>query len=130
MCNTGPSGLYPPEVTAVSSTSLNVTWREPQTPNGVITNYSIFDTTTSGDLDSLLTFSSSPAYLIVDGLDPFTEYGFVVEVCTAVGCNDSQVGTGQTGESGKYIHALFTTIIQKFMAAPHSSYWTIKSKYW
>ena len=100
---TAPSGLYPPEVTAVSSTSLQVNWTEPATPNGVIANYSIFDTTSDGDRDSLLTTSASPGSLILSGLEPFTEYGFVVEVCTAAGCSISREGSGRTGESGKYM---------------------------
>ena len=36
----------------------------------------------------------------MDGLEPFTEYGFIVEVCTAAGCTESEVGSGRTGESG------------------------------
>lgn len=93
--------MYPPEVTAVSSTSLQVDWTEPATPNGVITIYSIFNTTGEGDVDSLLTNSLSPGSIILSGLEPFTEYGFVVRVCTDAGCNTSEVGSGRTGESGK-----------------------------
>ena len=102
-----PSGVYPPQVTAVSSTSLQVNWTEPATPNGVITNYSIFTTTAEGNRDSLLTSSSFPGFHVLGGLEPFTEYGFLVEVCTVAGCNMSDVQIGRTGESGKPL-VLFT----------------------
>jgi hypothetical protein len=107
-----PSGVYPPEVRAVSSTSLQVNWTEPASPNGIITNYSIFNTTTGGDRDSLLTSSSSPGSLVLSGLEPFTEYGFLVEVCTVAGCSTSEVQTGRTGESGKplgFLYCLYCT---------------------
>jgi usherin len=96
-----PTGVDPPGVSAVSSTSLEVTWTEPATANGVITNYSLFSITSGGDAESFLTSSPSPSSFIVTGLEPFTEYSFVVEVCTAAGCTRSNMGKGFTGESGK-----------------------------
>ena len=36
----------------------------------------------------------------MSGLEPFTEYGFIVEVCTTAGCTRSGVGSGLTGDSG------------------------------
>ena len=97
---TAPGDVAPPSVTANSSTSLQVTWTEPTTPNGIIVSYSLFNTTTDDNTDMLLTSSSVPGSFLVDGLEPFTEYGFVVEVCTAAGCTESEVGSGRTGESG------------------------------
>ena len=99
---TAPSGVYAPEVQALSSSSIQVTWREPATPNGVIISYSIFNTTAEGEQDSLLMTSPFPGSLFLHGLTPFTEYGFAVEVCTAAGCTVSGVGRGFTGESGKH----------------------------
>lgn len=98
LSSTAPSGVNPPSVTALSSNSLEVTWTEPTTPNGIVVNYTLFSTS---DDDVFLTDSSSPGSFVVDGLDPFTEYGFVVETCTNAGCTDSPEGTGFTGESGK-----------------------------
>ena len=97
---TAPGDVTPPSVIANSSTSLQVTWKEPTTPNGIIISYSLFNVTTGGDTDTLLTISSVPRSFYVDGLEPFTEYGFIVEVCTVAGCTESGVGSGRTGESG------------------------------
>ena len=98
---TAPDGVDPPMITAASATSLQVTWTEPTTPNGRIITYSIFNATAAGTADVLLTNSSLPGSFIVAGLEPYTEYDFIVEACTIAGCTASGVGSGLTGESGK-----------------------------
>ena len=45
----------------------------------------------------------------VGGLEPFTEYSFLVEACTSVGCNRSDVNSVITLESGE---SLTCTCIQ------------------
>ena len=50
----------------------------------------------------LLLISSDVGSHVVEGLQPFTEYGFLVEACTAVGCNESDTATAFTLESGKF----------------------------
>ena len=87
-------------MTATTSSSLEVSWTEPATPNGIIISYSLYNTTSGGDLDTLLTNSSSPGSFVVAGLESYTEYGFIVEVCTSAGCTLSEEGRGFTGESG------------------------------
>lgn len=41
--STSPEGLAAPILTPVSSTSIKVDWSPPNTPNGVLTNYSIYE---------------------------------------------------------------------------------------
>ena len=84
---------------ALSSTSVQVSWIEPTTPNGNIIRYSLYSVSAGSYV--LLTNATSPESLVVDGLEPYTEYGFIVEVCTIVGCTESAVGTGFTDESGE-----------------------------
>lgn len=103
---TAPSDVVPPSVAALSSTSLQVTWTEPITPNGNIVRYSLFNVSAGGSAGTLLTNSPLPGSHAVDGLEPYTEYGFIVEVCTTAGCTDSAVGSGFTEESGKLVVVL------------------------
>ena len=50
----------------------------------------------------LLLSSSEIGSFVVDDLQPFTEYGFLVEACTAEGCGASGTATGFTAESGGF----------------------------
>ena len=68
-------------------------------PNGVITEYILYSV--SSGSSSFLTNSSSPGAFVVNDLQPFTEYSFLVEACTIAGCTESAVGTGFTEESGE-----------------------------
>ena len=97
-----PSGVDRPTVVVLSSSSLEVSWTEPANPNGVIVIYSLYSSTPDSDVDVLLTNSSLPGSSVVAGLEPFTEYGFIVVACTSAGCNQSEVGSGFTGENGKF----------------------------
>ena len=49
----------------------------------------------------LLLSSSETGSFVVDDLQPFTEYGFLVVACTAEGCGDSNTATAFTTESGE-----------------------------
>lgn len=82
-------------------------WTEPTTPNGIVISYTLFSARDGGHAAAFLTNSSLPGSFVVDGLDPYTEYGFVVEACTNAGCTNSSEGTGFTGESGKFLIAYF-----------------------
>lgn len=76
-----------------------MSWTEPNTPNGIITEYILYSV--SNGSTTFLTNSSSPGTFVVSDLQPFTEYSFLVEVCTVAGCTESAVGSGFTEESGE-----------------------------
>ncbi len=56
---------------------------------------------TEGQTRIPLLLSSSTGSHTVEGLEPFTEYFFLVEACTAVGCAESDVASTFTLESGE-----------------------------
>ena len=51
---------------------------------------------------TLLLSSGETGSFVVDDLRPFTEYGFLVEACTAAGCGESSTETAFTAESGGF----------------------------
>ncbi|XP_072555094.1 usherin isoform X5 [Paramormyrops kingsleyae] len=86
-----PKGVLPPEVVTINSTAVCVLWVSPLSPNGVITEYSVY-------LDGQVhrTGSSTPGYLELGGLRPFTVHDIQVEVCTVYACmrsNSTKVTT-------------------------------------
>lgn len=68
-----PEGVLPPEVVTINSTAVRVLWVSPLSPNGVITEYSVY-------LDGQVhrTGSSTPGYLELGGLRPFTVHDIQV----------------------------------------------------
>ncbi|XP_055085949.1 usherin [Periophthalmus magnuspinnatus] len=87
-----PEGVLPPVVTALSSTSLTVTWTQPSRPNGAIQRYYLNQTS----VGTILTHTDGAQNYTVMGLQPYTEYTFVLVACTAVGCGASSPSTGRT----------------------------------
>lgn len=73
----------------------------PLTPNGVIVLYNVFRADLDGDGEMLVATSATAESAVVDELQPFTQYFFTVEACTAQGCNRSQPTSGFTQEGGK-----------------------------
>lgn len=90
-----------PLLEAVSSTSVRVTWIEPSTPNGVIVLYRVLAVSLVSGEQRLLLLSGSVGQELVEGLQPYTEHGFLLEACTTVGCNASQVASVFTLESSE-----------------------------
>uniref|UniRef100_A0A3P8RYW1 Usherin n=1 Tax=Amphiprion percula TaxID=161767 RepID=A0A3P8RYW1_AMPPE len=87
-----PEDVKPPVVTAVSSSSLHVSWSEPERPNGVIQRYHLNQT----GVGTIFTHTDGPRNYTLTGLQPYTEYSFVLVACTAVGCGASLPSTGRT----------------------------------
>uniref|UniRef100_A0A3Q3IYQ0 Usher syndrome 2A (autosomal recessive, mild) n=1 Tax=Monopterus albus TaxID=43700 RepID=A0A3Q3IYQ0_MONAL len=81
-----PELMAPPDVSALSSTSLKVTWSTVE-GQGVIVLHRVRAT-------------SQPIY-IVKGLKPYNMYNFTVTLCTRTGCITSLPSTGQTLPAGK-----------------------------
>ena len=90
-----PVGVATPTSTGITSTSIVVVVaRPPDTPNGVIANYSLLVNDTR-----VQTIPSMETEFTVTGLRFFTEYHFVIEACTSGGCGVSEGVTLKTGEA-------------------------------
>uniref|UniRef100_A0A672FK37 Usher syndrome 2A (autosomal recessive, mild) n=1 Tax=Salarias fasciatus TaxID=181472 RepID=A0A672FK37_SALFA len=94
-----PEDVQPPVVTAVSPFSLHTSWSEPTHPHGIIQRYLLNQT----GVGTIFTVTDGARNYTVTGLQPFTEYTFVLVACTAVGCGSSLPVTEytlQTSPSG------------------------------
>ncbi|XP_068597953.1 usherin [Brachionichthys hirsutus] len=87
-----PEGVQPAVVTALSPSSLSVTWSEPDHPRGVIQRYLLNQT----GVGTVFTHNNGPRNYTATGLLPYTDYTFVLAACTAVGCGASVPSTGRT----------------------------------
>nr|XP_014268858.2 usherin [Maylandia zebra] len=87
-----PEDVQPPVVTAVSPSSLHVNWSEPTFQNGKIQRYHLNQT----GVGTIFTHIDGPRNFTVTGLQPYTEYSFVLVACTSVGCGASLPSTGCT----------------------------------
>ncbi|XP_054432559.1 LOW QUALITY PROTEIN: usherin [Pteronotus mesoamericanus] len=74
-----PEGVAAPSAHSHSPYSFNVSWTEPQHPNGVITSYGLY-------LDGVLIQNSSELSCHVRGFAPWSLHSFRVQACTARGC--------------------------------------------
>lgn len=95
-----PSAPINAMATAISSTSVNVTWTEPSMPNGIIRGYMI--TYDRFDEEMLqLNVSTVPTTALLTDLDIFTNYTIFVQAFTIVLGERSNLVTVQTNEDGK-----------------------------
>lgn len=92
-----PSGVRPLNLVAITATSVNATWYSPTRPNGNISSYRIIMVIPRQEV---ITSSGMTGSFLVTGLLAFTDYSFLVEVCTAAGCTNSSVTTTTTLEIG------------------------------
>ena len=84
------------EVDSVTSSSVTVQWMSPETPNGVITHYSIqYDGTV---VDSFHSKKLTKMMGTVEGLSPNTEYVLELRAHTRVGPGPSASLTVKTGK--------------------------------
>uniref|UniRef100_A0A3P9LP99 Usher syndrome 2A (autosomal recessive, mild) n=1 Tax=Oryzias latipes TaxID=8090 RepID=A0A3P9LP99_ORYLA len=114
-----PEFIAPPEVSALSATSLRVTWNTTD-GQGVIPDnifhyvffmpmiflchlsVSFFPTILVSGCQVLHRVEqSSPPIYVVKGLKPFHIYNFTVTLCTRKGCITSQPSTGRTLPAGR-----------------------------
>ncbi|XP_078675414.1 usherin-like isoform X2 [Branchiostoma floridae x Branchiostoma belcheri] len=94
-----PAQVQPPAIMAVSSTRLNITWRDPGQPNGIIREYrlNLVNETYQTVLYTQMDMEDPKQYLHT-GLDPYTEYSYSLTACTAAGCTNSDPAVGRTGQ--------------------------------
>ena len=91
-----------PNVTMVSSTSLQVSWDPPAEPNGVVSHYVIYQRSEpfEGEGVAVGNVTSSVLSFLVEGLCPFTSYEFRVVSFTTGGGTASGWSLGKTAASG------------------------------
>ena len=88
-----PTGIPPPEITAIGSSILLVKIFPPASPNGVVIRYSLFQ----DDILVLDNWRTVENNYLADNLKPYSQYVFQVQVCTANGCGLSDKTIGLTG---------------------------------
>ncbi|TNN67180.1 Usherin [Liparis tanakae] len=110
-----PELMAPPEVSAASSTSLNVSWRATE-GHGVIARGPVTEFRVN-----LLNEQTNNPYappVISQGLQPYRVYNFTMTLCTKTGCISSPPGAGRTlpaaptGLSPPRFHPVNETSIQ------------------
>jgi len=92
-----PKNVYPPKLTPLSSTSIQVNWSLPAQPNGVIVRYNVTMKNNNAHVSILPEKNLGEAKTqVVSGLSPFTDYVFRVTACTKVGCKQGPEATVKT----------------------------------
>ena len=88
-----PTFIGPPEVSSLSANAILVTWSEPEEPNGNIIGYYLYrdGNGITGILNTFLYTDSS--------LQPFTDYGYIIQACTSAGCTNSSEAVNTTLEA-------------------------------
>ena len=84
------------ETVSVNSNSVTLQWRPPETPNGVITHYSIQRNGTN-----TVNISSSVLMYTIEGLSPDTVYDVQLRAHTIVGAGPPTNETVLTRKFGK-----------------------------
>ncbi|KAM5206303.1 usherin isoform 2-T2 [Hipposideros larvatus] len=79
MDESAPEGVPAPRAHAYSPHSFNISWTEPEHPNGVITSYGLY-------LDGVLIHNSSELRCHAYGFAPWSLHSFRLQACTARGC--------------------------------------------
>lgn len=106
-----PVGVAGPAVEQRSPTTVFVSWRAPDHPNGAGLVYSLRQ---NGEVLS----TDSSTYRTVDGITPYTNYTFVVEACTSLGCTDGPATTFLSAAgvpSGVSVPTVFAVESRKFL---------------
>ena len=85
---------------AVNSTSIELSWVRPATPNGEITTYVIF----YAAVDSNESINTIDTMFTVQGLNEYTDYTFTVSAATRVGVGPAAEDSERTLEDGMSIY--------------------------
>ncbi|XP_048585709.1 usherin isoform X2 [Nematostella vectensis] len=93
-----PTDVYPPSLTPVSAYAIRIEWRTPGKPNGIITEFEVYEGNTRlfSGLDKAITSS---------GRKPYTLYSFILKACTRAGCSSSTPASARTLEAAPGIMA-------------------------
>ena len=90
--SSAPQGIRAPELAALSSSAVAVSWRAPAVPNGQIVNYTLYR-------EHDVIYTGLSVSTVVRDLSPWTDYSFRVSACTVTGCTVSRDGRIRTGEA-------------------------------
>ena len=92
-----PEGIARPDIVAISSTQLRVSWQAPSQPNGVITSYSIIYNEPNSDI---ITKSVQLSLTnTISNLKPYALYEVRIQACTVKGCGSGDRATARTLEA-------------------------------
>lgn len=106
-----PEAVFPPNVVAIDQASVNISWQAPGIPNGIIVQYRVYVVDGDTLVPTLLQTAQAPGYVTVTTSGgPYSEVHAVVEVCTAIGCNASAIGSGHTLPGGPDTVAVDTVV--------------------
>lgn len=89
-----PSGVQPPALEAESALAIKISWLMPDKPNGVITQYQVYEV---GDSSPI--YTGQDMTLTVSGKEPYSKYSFYVSACTNKGCTQSAPAEVRTKEA-------------------------------
>ncbi|XP_041351149.1 usherin-like [Gigantopelta aegis] len=89
-----PEQVVSPTVNVITSSMLQIKWRPPGKPNGVIIMYRIIFL----DIDNFYNKTEDERMLIVTNVTPYTKYRVLLEACTSAGCTRSDTVTVTTLE--------------------------------
>ena len=104
-----PSTPVAPTVTAVSSTSLQVTWEEPENTGPPITDYDYRYREPNGSWTEVTNTTISGTAVTIEGLGASTSYDVEVRAKNAEGTSDwSNPGIGSTNAPGANNPPVFT----------------------
>ncbi|XP_075060358.1 usherin [Mixophyes fleayi] len=90
-----PENVSPAAITTVSATALHLSWTSPKRTNGNIREYQIHQV----DKGLIYSSTSGKKQYTLSGLQPYTKYVFFLTACTSVGCNNSQMSSGNTSQA-------------------------------
>lgn len=89
-----PSGVHPPDLEALSALAVRISWRTPDKPNGIITQYELYQVGESSPLHTGLGMSFT-----ISNKEPYTRYSFYIKACTVEGCTQGPAAEVRTKES-------------------------------
>lgn len=87
-----PASVEAPQVDAMTSSVLNVSWSKPATQNGQVTEYVL-------RLDDKEVYRGRDLGVVLSELQPHTSYQLVLSACTSGGCTTSSAVSAFTEEA-------------------------------
>lgn len=91
-----PEGIPPPQLTVVSSSSIDLTWSPPTQSNGIIQTYQLFRS--GGGAVNMSVYNNPNRAFTDTNLTPFTEYSYFLQACTSAGCTSGPPALAITNE--------------------------------
>ena len=93
-----PTGLHPPSLVGLSSTTVQASWTSPLEPNGIVTHYELLRVFGEDLSETELVANTTGLVAVVSGLLPSTVYYFKVVAFNSVGSVTSNVSSVTTPE--------------------------------